>query len=50
MTSLESNKRVKVYKMIQVDSEDIWDDQGTGNVEFTTIEVSILFCESIINR
>lgn len=38
MTSLESNKRVKVYKMIQVDSEDVWDDQGTGNVEFTTIE------------
>lgn len=39
MTSLESNNRVKVYKMIQVDGEDVWDDQGTGIVDFIDLEV-----------
>jgi len=34
MISLDSKKRVKVYKMV----DSVWDDQGTGYVEFSMLE------------
>lgn len=33
--SLDPKKRVKVYKMVN----NVWDDQGTGYVEFSMLEV-----------
>lgn len=36
--SLDSKKRVKVYKMV----DSVWDDQGTGYVEFSMLEVYLL--------